>query len=396
MNAIYLYSAGTMQAWSRRALFTFFCTILLWPSLLAKAQIVSSEVQQLYAQAQQAQASDNPKLAEERYRKILRLAPDLGPAYNNLGRIYFNQGRYSDAVTTLTRGLEVAPEMVPAQIMLGASLAQMGNAADAIPHLQAGVAALPQDRFARITLTRALITLNRGDEALAQLQAILQADPKDQEAWYLSGKVHLQLSQADFSQVQSIDAKSPLAQIMSGEIMESMQNTPGAVASYRQAVAAEGDSGNDALQHLAYLYWSTSDWANAKAQYALLIQREPGNCISRWRGAESRMELGETSPDVMNDLNTALTQCPRLGQAHADRARLLLRSGDAKGALQDLKTAESLAPDEPSVQQLLAQTYRSLGDRAQADAANRKFADLQQRIHQTSEEHANSVIKANQ
>ncbi len=356
----------------------------------------SPQVQQLYAEAQQAQRENNAALAETDYKEILRLAPEVAPAYNNLGRIYFNQGRYSEAIATLKRGLELQPDMAPAQIMLGASLLQLGNAADAVTHLLAGVAALPDDRFARISLVRGLIAVHRADEALGQLQAMLQANPKDQEAWYLSGKLHLQMSQRDFAQVQAIDATTPLAQIMSGEIMESLQNTPGAVTAYKQAMTAEGDSGSDALQHLAYLYWSTSNWASAKPQYAALLTREPGNCIARWRFAESRMELGETAPDVRTDLDTALTQCPGLSQAHADRARLLLRAGNARAALLDLKTAEAGAPDEPTVQQLLAQAYRTLGDKPQADAANRRFLDLQQRMHQAAEDHATAVMKANQ
>lgn len=362
----------------------------------AFAQDATPEVQQLYAEAQQAQRDNNLAVAEQRYKHILELAPNVGPAYNNLGRIYFNQERYSQAIAILTRGLAIAPDMAPAQVMLGASLLQTGDAPAAVPHLQTAVTALPDDRFARVTLVQALIASNHSEEALPHLQAMLRTDPKDQEAWYLSGKIHLQLAQADLAQVQAIDSKTPLAQIMAGEIMESMQNTPGAVTAYKEAVAAQGDGNNDALQHLAHLYWSTGDWSNAKTQYAALLTREPGNCIARWRGAESRLELNEASPDVLTDLDTALTQCPNLAQAHADRARLLLRSGKAQEALKDLKTAEAQAPDEPSVQQLLAQTYRALGDRAMAEAANRRFADLQQRMHQAAEEHATTVIRANQ
>ena len=123
------------------------------------AQDVSPQVQQLYTEAQQAQQSQNVAVAEQRYKRILQLAPNLGPAYNNLGRIYFNQGQYRQAIDTLTRGLAVAPDMAPAQVMLGASLLQIGNAHDAVPHLEAAVAALPDDRFARVTLVRSLIAV---------------------------------------------------------------------------------------------------------------------------------------------------------------------------------------------------------------------------------------------
>lgn len=96
--------------------------------------------------------------------------------------------------------------------------------------------ALPADRFARITLAHVLLELKRPADAVTHLNAIIATDSKDQEAWYLLGKVHLELSKQAFTQVQRIDINTPLANILAGEIMESMQNTPGAVTAYKQAI----------------------------------------------------------------------------------------------------------------------------------------------------------------
>ncbi len=388
----------------------------------------SPRVQELYAQAQAAQAAEQPEVAIARYRQILQLDPGIGPAYNNLGRIYFNQGRYGDAIATLTKGLQIAPEMAPAQVMLGASYLALGQPAEALSPLQAGVQALPADRFARMSLVRAEMALHRPEDALAQLNALLAADPNDQEAWYLAGKLHLQISQDAFAKVQSIDANTPVAHVMEGEIMESMQNTPGAVAAYKQAIASGNGAGDGAgkgtaspagggedagaLQHLASLYLSTGDWAHAREQYTVLLQRQPRDCVARWHLAKAMDELSEPPEAGLRELNTALAQCPSLAEAHAERAKLLLRSGpggpggssgaapgspaSAKAALEDLLTAEKAAPDEPSVQQLLARCYRVLGDPAKSEAANRRFEQLQQQLHQAAERHASSVVQANQ
>ena len=74
--------------------FGFAALVLASFCVVAQSQTVSPEVQQLYAAAQAAQANQDLKLAEADYRRILQLAPNLGPAYNNLGRILFNEARY--------------------------------------------------------------------------------------------------------------------------------------------------------------------------------------------------------------------------------------------------------------------------------------------------------------
>lgn len=367
--------------------------LLLLPFLAGPALVAaqSPEVQTLYAQAQAATAANRSDQAIQDYRRILRLDPTIAPAYNNLGRLLFNLGRFSEAVPVLTKGLELAPEMHPAQIMLGASLFQLQQPEKALAPLQAGVAAMPADRFARITLARTLIALNRPADAITELDALLAADKKDQEAWYLLGKLHLQLSQQALAEVQRIDPNSTLALEMNGEIMESMQNTSGAVDAYKQAIAAA--PGNPTpLQHLADLYFHTGDWQHARESFQSLLAKEPDDCFNHWKLGTALDELTDTTI-ALAEINKALEQCPKLPQAHAERARLLLRAGKPADALPDLQTAEKAAPDEASVQRLLAQTYRALGNKPAADAANQRFLALEQQARQQQEQKATRVLQ---
>lgn len=366
------------------------CLLAIRPAPIRAQQEVSPEVQTLYEQARAAQQADRSSEAIDHYRKILQLAPDLGPAYNNLGRLYYNLGRYAEAADTLKRGLARAPGMHPAEVMLGASCFQLGKLSDAIGPLEAGVQAMPDDRFARMTLAQVLIGLDRSQDAVAQLNAVLTIDPNDQAAWYALGKLHLRLSEQAFAKVQTIDPNTSLAHILAGEIMESMQNTSGAVAAYKQAVAAS-PTNPEAIEHLADVYWHTGGYANAQPIYRSLLEKQPANCAARWKLADSLDELGETPEIAKKELDTTLTQCPDLAQAHAERARLLLRTGKPAQALPDLQIAEKKAPGEASVQQLLAQTYRALGDRPRAEAAMQRFQQLELAHRVEKEQHAAAV-----
>jgi tetratricopeptide (TPR) repeat protein len=239
--------------------------VLASAALLPGQQSVSPEVQTLYEHAQEMQAAERNDDAVADYVKILRLNPKLGAAYNNLGRLYYNMGRYNDATRVLVSGLKVDPSMHPAEIILGASYYQMSAYDKARPVLQSALKALPADRFARITLVHCLVGLNETAEAVRELQQLTARDANDQEAWYLLGKLQLQLSQDAFARVHAIDPNSALSHELSGEIMESMKNTPGAIAEYKQAlVVSPNDPG--AMQHLADVYWQAGTFHSHLAQ----------------------------------------------------------------------------------------------------------------------------------
>ena len=376
---------------------TRLCAVLglaiAWGGCVCAAQ--SPAVQQLYQKAHADQEAGREDQAVADYRELLRLDPSIAPAYNNLGRLYYNLGRFPEAVATLRKGLKLQPDMAPAAVMLGAAYFQLGKPEDALAPLESGVQALPNDRFARITLARVLIGLKRPAEAVIQLNAILKAEPKDQEAWFVLGKLHLELSREAFTQVQTIDANTPLAHELAGEIMESLGNTSGAVDAYKQALAASPEDVG-ALDHLASLYWSTGDWAHARESLTALVAKQQGNCAAHWKLANALDELGEPAEAGMTEVNVALEQCPDLPQAHAERARLLLRSGRAAQALPDLEIAERAAPGEPSVQRLFAQAYRALGDPQRAAEADRRFRQMEAAERAAKEAHAARVTQANQ
>ena len=366
----------------------------LWIAGVTPSLAQTAAVQQLYQKAHAAQEAGQQEQAIADYRELLRLDPSIAPAYNNLGRLYFNAGRLPEAIATLQKGLRLQPDMAPAQVMLGASYLQAGDAEKSLEPLQIGVKAMPDDTFARHSLIRALTRLGRREEAAAQLQELLQRDPNDQESWYLLGKLQLEQSQASFARVHEINANSAIAHQLSGEIMESMKNTPGAVAEYKQAIALAPQD-LDALSHLANLYWSTGDWAQALPLLKSYSQQSPSDCFGHWKLANTLYELQSPAENILPEAKAALDLCPDLAQARVERARALLTLDRAREALPELKLAEQKAPDEPSIQFLLARVYKSLGEPALAASANARFQQLQKAEHEASEKHAADVIDAN-
>ena len=89
---------------------------------------VTPEVQQLYAQAKAAQQRNDPTTAIQKYKAMIKLAPHLAAAYNNLGMLYFNEHDYAQLQPdTLERGLKLHQGMPTASAMLGMSYVQLGQ-----------------------------------------------------------------------------------------------------------------------------------------------------------------------------------------------------------------------------------------------------------------------------
>src|SRR5581483_4709502 len=127
----------------------FLCLITMMSAFAQSGEDeVTPQVQELYGQAKAAQQRGDHAGA------MLKLAPHLAPAYNNLGMLLFTQRDYAQAAKVLEQGLKLNPDMPTASAMLGMSYAQMGENEKAEPLLEAAVRANPNDENAQMALAR--------------------------------------------------------------------------------------------------------------------------------------------------------------------------------------------------------------------------------------------------
>ena len=337
---------------------------------------VTPEVQQLYAQAKAAQQSNNTAVAIEKYRAMIKLAPHLAAAYNNLGMLYFNEHDYEHAAEVLEHGLKLHQSMPTASAMLGMSYYQLGMNEKAEPLMRAAVKANPRDDQAEMMLTHILLKLSKYDEATQSLNHFLSRNPKDQEAWYLLGKTYLQMSQDALKKINEIDSNSVVAHEIAGEIDESMHNYDSALVEYKKAVDMAPQQ-PDTHMHMANAYWLIGKWESAQTEFKAELAIDPNNCEARWKLANSMLEANDSNEDALSQLNQSISHCPTLMQARVDRARALIRLGKQSDAFPDLKMAEKESPAEPTIHFLLASVYRAAGKSADAQQEMQTYSRLQ-------------------
>lgn len=367
--------------------------IAVSPPLFAQSgnDEVTPQVQDLYAQAKAAQQRGDDATAIQKYRAMLKLAPHLAPAYNNLGRLYVNQHDYSHAVEVLEQGLKLNPDMPTASAMLGLSYAQIDENEKAEPLLEAAVRANPGDENMKLTLARTLINLKKYDDATPYLKSYLDHNPKDQQAWYLLGKTYLQLSEDALGRINQIDPNSATAHVVAGEIDESMHNYDGALVEYKKAInAAPRQPG--AHEHMGNTFWVTGKWDSAESEFKAELAIAPNDCMARWKLANSMLEANASAQDALTELNRAVDLCPRLMQARVDRARALVKLGKDDDALPDLLMAEKESPDEPSIHFLLSTVYRAQGKTAEAQNEMHTYGRLQRAASEAVASQASDAI----
>jgi tetratricopeptide (TPR) repeat protein len=354
---------------------------------------VTPAVQKLYAEAKAAQQQGDDNTAIDKYRQMLRLAPHLAPAYNNLGMLYFNHHEYAEAVPVLERGLSINADMPTATALLGLSYFELGENQKAEPVLERALRANPADDNVQMSLAHVLLNLGKNQEAVRSLNEYLARNPKDQQAWYLLGKTYLQMSEDALGRVNQIDPNSYVAHEVAGEIDESMHNYDGALVEFKKAVDLAPQQPGTHLR-LGNVYWVMGKWQSAQDEFRAELSIAPTDCIARWKLANSILEANGSPDEALTDLNESIARCPKVMQARVDRARALIKVGRNAQALPDLLLAVKESPDEPSIHFLLASVYRSQGRQDEAKQEMHAYGELQRQASAAVTQRANEEIAA--
>ncbi len=270
--------------------------------------------------------------AIEKYRSIIKLAPHLAAAYNNLGVLYFNQHDFAHAAEVLKRGLELNPDMPTASAMLGMSYVQLGEDQKAEPLLRTALRANPTDDQIEMMLSRLLINAANFEEAALHLNNFLARNPKNQEAWYLLGKTYLQMSENALKKINEIDPNSVVAHEIAGEIDESMHNYDLALVEYKKAIDMAPQQPGTHM-HMGDAYWYIGKWQSAQSGIQGRTGNDPNNCMARWKLANSMLEANDSSEEALSELNISVST---LSHPHAGPRRSCSRAGEIGKAARSL------------------------------------------------------------
>jgi len=359
---------------------------------IAAAQPADARIDELRSQIAAAQARGDTAAVARGYEEMIKVAPRFGPAYNNLGALYVRQGNFQRAAEVLKKGLQVDPKMTSANALLGVSLYELGRFAEAKPNLEEALRANPSDANIELFLANDLTKIGEFEAAAEHFQRVSAKQPGDQHLLYLLAKVYMQLGQQALAKMNAIDPNSVWAHEISGELMESMKNYDGAIAEYKKAVEAAPKQPGPHYK-LADVYWSTSQWDNAAEHFRAELDNDPKNCMAQWKLGNILVQQSVRPEEALADVDKALSMCPNLAEARADRGKIMLLLHRNEEAITDLQTAAKQTPDDASVHFLLARAYRAVGRQEDAQFEMKIFSALEEKTRKATAERAQEIIK---
>lgn len=128
---------------------------------------MSEELERLIAEADQLFRARRLTEAEERYRQIIVLQPDLAPAYSRLGAVLAMQDRLTEAEAILMQALSLDPQLASAHSNLGNLAFTRGDYTLALERYQEAIRLDPENPTYYDNLHAAYKKLGQIDQAVA-------------------------------------------------------------------------------------------------------------------------------------------------------------------------------------------------------------------------------------
>ena len=139
--------------------------------------------------------------AESAFRKYLVLAPDDHLAYLNMAWALYDEKKYAEVVVLLTKRIADAPNDGDANVRLGTAYLALHQPELALPLLKKGVSIYPRYEYAQFNLARAYLQLHQDDNAAVEYQRAIKLDDssntRNSAAYLLAeANTHLEIATA--------------------------------------------------------------------------------------------------------------------------------------------------------------------------------------------------------
>lgn len=179
--------------------------------------------------------------AEEEYRRALLLDPTAARTYYALGSIFYDQGRFLDAIQAYKEGLQNQPNDAVAYKNLGIAYEAQQRYSEAIEQYQKAIKLDPEYAHAYNNLGQAYARQRRYVEAIEQFHRAIEMDPKYARAHNGLGSVYYaqkQYSEAieQFRRAIELDPQYLNAYANLGNSYYAQQRYPEAIEKYQKAI----------------------------------------------------------------------------------------------------------------------------------------------------------------
>ncbi|MCL4743914.1 MAG: PEP-CTERM system TPR-repeat protein PrsT [Burkholderiaceae bacterium] len=320
------------------------------------------------------------------------------PAALALASWYLGNGQEKDAVPLLQEALAAAPDNIQLLDALGTAYMRTDQPVQAMGAFEKILRVKPDS--AQLHLRMGQLKLSRGDTvgAMQNLRRAVELDPKALEARATMAAAHVRAGKPEEARkiaaaIQKEQPKNPLGFVLDGDIAMSERRFGDAAGSFRKALAidkalpislklhratyaaggmADADKQLQALlkdspdnlqlrMYAGEVEISRKRWAEAVANYEVVLAQQPGNALALNNAAWALHELKD--PKALGYADKAAAAAPQAPAVLDTLGVILTQTSDAARAVQVLKKAVSLAPKATQFRLHLAEALIKAGDR---------------------------------
>ncbi|MBD2444840.1 tetratricopeptide repeat protein [Dolichospermum sp. FACHB-1091] len=335
-----------------------FITLLLTLSLTSTTQIVFAQntVQQLFKQGETAEAVGNNSQAETIWREILRVEPNNGKAYNNLGNALRRQGKLAEALAAHQKALQINHNDAEAYVGIGNVLNAQGKPEEALAYHKKALQLNPKLAIAYNGLGNALSDQKKLDEAVAAYQKAIELDPKYAIAYNglgnaLSDQKKLDEAVAAYQKAIELDPKYATAYYNLGIALYDQKKLDEAVAAFQKAIELDPKYAI-AYNNLGNALYDQKKLDEAVAAYQKAIELDPklaaaynnlGKVLRGQKKLDAAISKYKTALSLPEDTSVIPTTAHTL--ANNGLGLALQDQGELKKAIQYFDESEKLDPD---------------------------------------------------
>lgn len=318
-------------------------------AVLAAQAWTQADLENLYAEAQRAQASHDFAGAIRSYEAILQRQPRMAEAHANLGNLYYEQGQTAKARAAYQKALELKPGLTGPHFFLGVIAFGEHDYGAALEHLRRAAAGSPPGSLIPAYLGYTHFARSEFADAAESLENAARVDPADIDVLYHLSKSYGHLAEAAFAKLQAQFPGSVYPILVRAHFSEEKEDWTDTARQYGSAL--QKMPGNARLQQKAE--WSA---AQAAGKTARLPEADPDDLID---GSLAYREAPPAGPTLKNEIERWQAKVRALASGSGDRQ--LYQKGEAYHVLAYLTSLAVIALDEDSYRshQLRAQMFEA-------------------------------------
>jgi tetratricopeptide (TPR) repeat protein len=286
---------------------------------------------------------------ETLWKDTIAKRPENARTHNNLGRHYYLQGRWAEALASFDESLRLDPSSAKTHFNRGLALLRLDRPAEAVAPLQAAVRILPHYFSAHLNLGIALTLTDRAVEALPHFAAARTFDPWPAEVHFQWGVALARLGRwpeaiTHYAECLRLDPRQAEALANWGSALMAMNSIPEAIGRFEAALDIRRDLPGLHF-NLGVAQSALGRSREAVAYYTEAVRLAPSHAQAHLNLGIGLAQAGQLDAAI-GHLETAARLSPGDPATHANLGVALALAGRPEAALACYQAALRLHPDD--------------------------------------------------